>query len=194
MKLRSIALFLAIVLATAAARAQAGVYLSMDAQQFNQIGISSRPVPGSSNNDRPWLFGPGYGVYYDVTRLHTGPVVFGLDVRGDTLRRPYYGSQYDRQDGIFSIRVATKNKYIGSTPYLIGGFGIGHTRVPSRANYSNNLVYQIGIGLDHKIHKNWDWRIIEATAGALGAYQVGYAPNQSNYLINLSTGIVFRLK
>jgi hypothetical protein len=194
MKLRSIALFLAIVLATAAAHAQAGVYLSMDAQQFNQIGISSRPAPGATNNDRPWIFGPGYGIYYDISHLHTGPIVFGLDVRGDTLRRQLYNSQIDRQDGLFSIRVATKDKVIGGTPYIIGGFGIGHTRTPTHTYYSNNLVYQVGLGLDRKIHKGWDWRVFEATAGALGSYQVGYAPNQSNYLITLSTGLVFRLK
>jgi hypothetical protein len=198
MKLRSIALFLAIVLATAAAHAQAGVYVTMDAQQFSQIGVRSQPAAGSGNTDRPWLFGPGYGVYLDITHFHghdlkTGPVVFGIDVRGDTLRRNYYGSQYDRQDGLFSIRVATKNKYIGGTPYVIGGFGIGHTRIPSRTTYNNNIVYQVGVGLDRKIHGKFDWRL-EATGGALGNYPVGYAASQSNYLVTLATGVVFHLK
>ena len=193
MKLRSIALFLAVVLATAAAHAQAGVYVTMDAQQFNQMGVKAIPLPGSANTDRPWLFGPAYGVYYDVTRLHTGPVVIGVDVRGDTLRRPYYGSQFDRQDGIFSLFLATKKTtYFKTRPYIIGGFGIGHTRIPSRTTYNNNFIYQYGIGADRTIHGKFDWRIIEATAGYLGNYPVGYGTNQKNYLISLSTGIVFR--
>jgi hypothetical protein len=193
MKLRSIALFLAVVLATAAAHAQAGVYVTMDAQQFNQMGVKAIPLPGSDNTDRPWLFGPAYGVYLDINRFHTGPVVIGVDARGDTLRRPYYGSQYDRQDGLFSLFVALKKPtYLKLRPYAIGGFGIGHTRVPNSAAYSNNFIYQFGVGADRTIHGKFDWRVIEANAGWLGSYQVGYGVNQSNYLFSVSTGLVFR--
>jgi hypothetical protein len=200
MKLRSIAIFLAVALATAAAHAQAGVYVSMDAQQFNQFGISAHPLPSSKNDDRPWLFGPGFGVYYDVTHIgshniKTGPIVFGLDARGDVLRRPYYGSQYDREDAILDLRIATKKtSFLKTTPYVVAGFGFGHTRIPSRTTYNNNFVYQIGVGVDRKIHGKFDWRIFEATAGALNDYPVGFGSSQYNYLINVSTGIVFRLK
>jgi hypothetical protein len=199
MKLRSLALFLAVALASAAAHAQAGVYLAFDAQQFTQNGVNAVPRP-SGNTDQPWIFGPRYGIYYNFTRLprlgelHTGPVVFGLDVHGDTLRVSEYGSQLDRQDALLSVRVATKNKLMGSTPYIQGGFGIGHTRVPFSATYSNNLIYQFGVGVDHKIRGRLDWRIVEADAGFLGNYVVGHGANQSNYLVTLSTGFVFRIR
>jgi hypothetical protein len=151
------------------------------------------------NVDRPWVFGPGYGVYFDITHLpklgalKTGPVVFGLDARGDTLRVSEYSSTLNRQDGILSLRVAPKKMMMGTTPYLIGGFGIGHTKVPFTTHYQNNFVYQFGIGADRKIHKNIDWRVVEATAGFLGNYTVGGGPGQSNYLVTLGTGLVFRL-
>jgi hypothetical protein len=201
MKLRSIALVVTLALASAAAHAQAGVFLTFNTQQFTQSGIYANP--GTHGNvDKPWLFGPGYGVYVDFTQipklktLKTGPVVLGFDGRGQTLRLSEYGSTLNRQDGIFSLRASLKKPVMGSTVYAIGGFGIGHTKIPFKTYYSNNFVYQFGFGADRKIHKNVDWRVVEATAGFLGDYVVGYGPsaNQSNYLITLGTGLVFRLK
>ena len=199
MKLRSIAIVLSVVLTSAAAQAQAGVYVTFNAQQFTQDGIYANPgIHG--NVDRPWLFGPGYGVYANVTRvpyfgkLKTGPVAVGIDARGDTLRLSEYGSQLNRQDGIFSLRFAPKKPLMGTTPYVQGGFGIGHTRIPFAAHYSNNFIYQFSIGADRKIHKHIDWRIVEASGGFLGNYKVGTAANGSNYMITLGTGLVFRLR
>ncbi|HEY4380521.1 MAG TPA: hypothetical protein VGN01_09260 [Acidobacteriaceae bacterium] len=202
MKLRSIALALvpalSIALATAA-HAQAGVYVTFDAQQFTQDGIYANPgIHG--NVDRPWLFGPTFGVYYDVTHLprlgalKTGPFLVGIDGRGDVLRVSEYGSQLDRTDGLFSIRVATKKKLMNTSPYIQGGFGIGHTRVPFAAHYSNNFIYQFSLGVDRKIHGNFDWRVVEASAGSLANYTTGGGSHPSNYMITLSTGVVYRLR
>jgi hypothetical protein len=234
MKLRTIALVLAVTLAPIAAQAQSGVYLAFDAQQFTQEGIYANPATDAGGNhgniDRPWLFGPVFGVYYDIThipyfgKLKTGPVVVGIDARGDVLRRSEYGSQLDRDDAIFSLRVALKNKFMGTTPYVQGGFGLGHTRVPFATHYSNNLVYQFGLGVDRKIRGKLDWRVVEATAGFLGNYQAGYANSgtiigpgstcgvdpvtgiaslpcassansgNSNYIVTLGTGLVWRFR
>jgi hypothetical protein len=81
---------------------------------------------------------------------------------------------------------------MNSTPYAIGGFGIGHTKVPYATHYSNNFIYQFGVGVDHNIRGHIDWRVVEATAGFLGDYTVGTGPNPSNYLVTLRTGLVFR--
>ena len=175
---------------------------------FSQTGIYANPaVDGGGNHgnvDKPWLFGPGYGVYYDVTRLphfmilkggplKTGPVVVGIDGRGETLRLSEYGSTLNRQDGLFSLRVALKQPISKFTPYVQGGFGIGHTKVPFKTHYANNLIYQFGVGVDRKIAKNIDWRV-EALGGFLGGYTVGAGAGQSNYLITADTGIVFRIR
>jgi len=204
MKLRSMAVALTLALASAAASAQSGLYVTMTAQQFTQDGIYANPGT-HTNKDQPWLFGPGYGIYYDVTRipnlffikarpLKTGPVVLGIDARGETLRYSEYSSTLNRQDGIFSLRLALKTPKMGTTPYLQGGFGIGHTKLPLAVNYTNNFIYQFGIGADHPIRKHIDWRVVEATAGFLGNYKPGTAPNGSNYLITLGTGLVFRFQ
>jgi hypothetical protein len=202
MRLRSIALVVTILLANAVARAQSGVFLTFDAQQFTQEDIYAKPgIHG--NVDRPWVFGPGYGIYYDLNKLpkvpkfgklSKGPVALGIDVRGATLRVSEYGSTLNRQDGIFSLRAAPRNQFMNTTPYLIGGFGIGHTKRPGAANYTNNLIYQFGLGVDRNVRKNIDWRVFEATAGFLGDYVTGTGAHPSNYLVTLRTGVVFRIK
>jgi len=202
MKLRSIAFVLVPALAIAlasAARAQSGAYVTFNAQQFTQDGIYANPGV-HTNVDRPWLYGPGYGIYYNVTHLpklgalKTGPFLVGIDGRGETLRLSEYGSQLDRQDGLFSLRLATKNQFLGTSPYIQGGFGIGHTRIPFAAHYSNNFIYQFSLGADRKIKSHLDWRIVEASAGSLASYTTGTGPNPSNYMVTLSTGIVYRLR
>jgi hypothetical protein len=206
MKLRTIAIVLTVALASAAAHAQSGAFLTFNAQMWTQEGVNTFVTnPGSQNIDRPWLLGPGYGVYFDVTRLpyvgklKTGPVVFGIDARGETLRdRLNYGG-FNEQNGIFSLRVASKGPIKGYTPYITGGFGLGHTRVPGRLSYANNFIYQFGAGVDAKLCKRIDWRVAEVTVGALANYPTGYYPlgvgaNQSNYMIGLGTGLVFRIR
>jgi hypothetical protein len=212
MKLRSIALILSVTLASAAAYAQTGVYITGNAQQFTQEGVLA--IPGThSNIDRPWLFGPTYGIYYDFTRvpgLKKAPIVLGIDARGDTFRLQEYGSQFDRQDGLFSIRVASKKPLkkeymlLKSTPYLQGGFGVGHTRIPARTTYNNNFIYQVSFGADRKLpgkFKKFDWRMFEASLSSLNNYPTGYysyngghGAGQSNYLFTLGTGLVFHLR
>jgi hypothetical protein len=205
MKLRSIALVLSFALVSVAAHAQAGVYVLMQAQQFTQEGVDIPAHANSANVDRPWLYGPAYGVYVNITKLpylgklKTGPVLVGLDARGETLRLSEYGSQFDKEDGFLSLRVSSRHEMFKTTPYIQGGFGIGHTRVPFRTAYSNNLAYQLSIGADHKLSTHIDWRVVEASAGFLQSYSTGYypagiGPNQSNYTVTLGTGFVFRTR
>jgi hypothetical protein len=210
MKLRTIALVLSVALASAAAHAQTGVYVTGDAQQFTQKGVLL--FPGTHTNiDKLWLGGATYGVYYDFNRLpligklKTGPVAVGVDGRGDIFRLSVYGSQIDREDGLFSLRISAKKPMkqvllLGTAPYAQGGFGIGHTRNAFRTSYNNNFIYQFSVGFDRPLshkYKNLDWRVLEVSGGSLANYPTGYysggaGPNQSNHLITVGTGIVFR--
>jgi hypothetical protein len=199
MKLRSLALLFAFVLASAAARAQVGAYASFDSQQFTRNGLVLNPAAGSSNSDKPWLYGPTVGVYYmvghlpkiyKIGQLKTGPIALGLDARGDFLRTA--ASAYSRDDGILSIRAAYKPGIGKFVPYIQGGAGIGHTKVPGQLNYTNNWSYLFAVGADRKIKGRIDWRVVEASAGFLGTYTAGSNPNNSNYMITLGTGIVVR--
>ena len=196
MKLRSIALVLTVALVhPPRAYAQSGVYVTFDAQQFARTGLFANPPKGSGNADKPWVLGPSYGVYYDITHLpklgalKTGPVVVGIDARGDTYRASIYGSQIDRQDGLFSLRVATKRAFWQTTPFIEGGFGIGHTRIPFAQHYSNNFIYQFGIGADRKISRSFDWRVVEVNVGFLGNYGAGQFSNSGTIVTPLGSAI-----
>jgi hypothetical protein len=206
MKLRTIVVVLTVALASAVAYGQSGAYLTFNAQEWTQEGVNTYITnPGSQNIDRPWIFGPGYGVYYDIThlpylgKLKTGPVVFGIDARGETLRLSEYNSTFNEENGLFSLRVATMKPIKGTTPYVQGGFGIAHTKVPGRLSYANNFIYQFSVGADRKLYNKIDWRVIEVSGGALANYPTGYypigaGPNQSNYMLTLGTGLVFRIR
>jgi hypothetical protein len=197
MKLRSITILLAFAIAAAAAHAQSAVYATFDAQDFTRTGLLANPPAGSSNSDSPWLYGPTFGVYYTpshihipkVGTLHTGPILLGIDARGDILRT---NTQYNRDDAIVSIRVTPKTPIGGIRPYIQGGAGEGHTKYPGQLSYSNNWSYLAAIGADRKIKGRFDWRVVEASAGFLGNYKAGLNANNSNYMITVSTGLAVR--
>jgi hypothetical protein len=198
MKLRSVTILFALAVASAAAYAQAGVYATFDAQDFYRSGIVSNPPAGSSNSDSPWLYGPTFGAYYDpatihipkLGTLHTGPIKLGIDGRGDILRTD---TQYSRDDAIVSIRVTPKSPLMGVRPYVQGGAGLGHTKVPGQLNYVNNWSYLLAVGADRKIKGHLDWRVIEGSAGFLGNYKPGLGANATSYIITVGTGLSFRV-
>jgi len=198
MKLRSITILFAFAIAAAAAHAQAGVYATFDAQDFTRTGLLANPPAGSSNSDSPWLYGPTFGAYYTPSHihipmlgtLHTGPFLLGIDARGDILRTD---SAYSRDDAIISIRVTPKTPIGGVVPYIQGGAGEGHTKVPGQITYTNNWSYLLAIGADRKLKGRIDWRVVEASAGFLGNYKAGLNSSESNYIITVASGLVIRL-
>jgi len=189
MKLRSIAVLFAFAIASAAAYAQAGVYATFSAERFSRTGS----VVGVTTSDAPWLYGPTVGAFYTfhkipgIGELKTGPVSIGLDGRGDFM----HGSLYDRADGIISLRVTPKHLVKNIMPYIQGGAGIGHTKIPHALTFSNNWSYLFAAGADRRIKEHVDWRVFEFSGGFLGDYSAGIASNQSNYMLTLSTGLVF---
>lgn len=195
MNLRSIAVLFALAGASIAARAQAGVYAMFDAQQFSRTGLLASPVAGSSNSDNPWLYGTTFGGYYMVSHLpmvgalHTGPVAVGVDGRGTIVRT---NTPYSRDDATISIRVATRNTFATVKPYVQGGAGVGHTKVPGQTNFTNNWSYIFAVGADRKLNKMVDWRVFDVSGGFMGDYVAGSNVNNSNHILNFATGVVVR--
>ena len=197
MKLRSIAILLGCAVVSAAAYAQAGAYAMFDAQQFHRSGLLASPAAGSSNSDSPWLYGTTFGAFYTihklplVGKLRTGPVAVALDGRGTIVRTD---TQYSRDDAIISLRLSPKSTYRIFTPYVQGGAGLGHTKVPGQAEYyTNNWSYLFAVGADRKLTKRLDWRVVEVSGGFMGNYVAGSATSNSNRILNFATGIVLRI-
>ncbi len=196
MKLRFIAVLFALVVASAPANAQSGVYAMFDAQQFTRSGLLASPAAGSSNSDGSWLYGTTFGAFYTFHKipkfgeLHTGPVALGVDGRG-TIVRTY--SPLTRDDGIISLRVSTRNPFASVKPYIQGGAGIGHTKVRGQSNFTNNWSYLFAAGIDRKIKKHVDWRVVEVSGGFLGNYTSGNNVSNSNHILNFASGLVVTL-
>jgi hypothetical protein len=195
MKLRSLAVLFAFVAASAVAvRAQSAAYATFDAQQFTRNGILASPPSGSSNSDSPWLYGTTFGGYYTfpaiafphLFKLPTGPVKLGIDGRGTIVRTT---GQYSRDEAIVSLRVTPKKPIGKFTPYVQGGAGLGHTKIPGQLNYTNNWNYVFGVGLDRKLSKLVDWRVFEVSGGFMSNYVAGSNVNNTNHLLDFATGI-----
>ena len=196
MKLRSIALLFACALITStAAHAQAGAYAMFDAEQFTRDGLFQNPPTGHSNSDSPWLYGPTFGAFYTITHVpklgevHTGPIRIGIDGRGSILRT---NTQYSRSLAIVSLRITPKHEWAHIMPYVQGGAGLGHTKVPGQANFTNNWDYVFAAGADRKLGHNLDWRVVEVSGGFMGDYVAGTSTNNSNHHLDFATGIVYR--
>jgi hypothetical protein len=195
MNLRSLAVLFALAGASFAARAQGGVYAMFDAQQFTRTGLLATPPAGSSNSDSPWLYGTTFGAYYMFTHvpvlgtLHTGPIAIGLDGRGTIVRT---NTPYNRDDGTISVRISTKNTFATVKPYVQGGAGIGHTKVPGQTFFANDLSYIFAVGADRRLSKRVDWRVVDVSGGFLGNYQSGNNVSNTNHILNFATGLVVR--
>lgn len=195
MKLRSLALFSALLVASVAAHAQSAAYAMFDAQQFTRNGLYVAPPSGVSNSESPWLYGTTFGAYYTITRLPfvpklpTGPVAVGLDGRGTIVRT---NSQYSRDEAIVSLRLSTKAPVMNLTPYVQGGAGLGHTKVPGQLNFTNNWNYDFAVGADRRLTKLLSVRV-EVSGGFMANYVAGTNVNNSNHLLNFAGGLLIHI-
>ena len=187
MKRPQVLILLALALVPIAARAQLALYATVDADRRSQSNLFAFPPAGSSNDSSTWLYGPTVGVYYDF--IHLGPLVAGVDLRGEFVR----GSGYTRNSGLGGVRVAIKPPILPIKPYVQGSLGVAHTNGPGSPTYANNLEYRIAGGLDLTVLPRIDWRILEVGGGSLVNYSFGSGFNQSNSLLSFGTGLVFRV-
>ena len=172
MKLRSIALVLAVALASAAAYAQSGVYADHGRPAVYPGGhhsirtpaaIPISTVPGSSAPATVFTTTLPIPVLLPLlNKLKTGPVVIGIDGRGDTLRRTELRLATRSPGRPFQPPRRPQEQCSRAHPLSSGRLRHRpHQSSRSQAHYSNNFIYQFGIGADHKIHKNIDWRVLK---------------------------------
>ena len=140
MKLRALALLLAVVVSSTSAIAQVGIYGKFDVTRLSTGTSNASETPG-------WYEGGGLGVYYDF--IHLGPVGFGADLRGNLLT----GNQQKFRSALFGLRLAIKPPILPIRPYVQGSAGIGGGTHGGLANagsiYSNKFEYQVLGGLDY---------------------------------------------
>lgn len=183
MKLRALALILAVVLSSTSAIAQVGIYGKFDVARLSTGASDAFETPG-------WYDGGGLGVYYDF--IHLGPIGFGADLRGDLLT----GNQQKFRSALFGLRLAINPPIRPIRPYVQGSVGIGGGTHGGLANagsiYSNKFEYQVLGGLDYTFFTHVDWRVAEFGYGRITGISTGASASPVN-LFTVATGIVLRL-
>jgi hypothetical protein len=180
MNLRRLTLLLAIVLTTAAANAQVGIYGKFDAIRHTD-SLTASPST--------WFYGPGAGIYYDA--LHLGTLSLGADLRGDLL----FGQDQHYRSALIGLRLAAKPPILPIRPYIQGSVGIGATKATGQSNlpihFTSKFQYQIAGGVDFTLLPHVDWRVAEVGYTRLTGISSGTAAPISS-LLSVSTGLVFR--
>jgi hypothetical protein len=192
MKLRSLAVVVALTFATFAAHAQTGIYLNPVAIRVsNSIDEGQFAFLGNDVTSRVF-YGYSLGVYNDF--YHAGKLNAGLDARLSDL----HANNAMLRSYLLGARVTGSPFARPIKPYVQISFGTGTTKAPVSTVMIRKLDYVLYGGVDYTLHKHVDWRVGEigygqvttissADTGGGGTLAVP-AANQ----ISFSSGLVFR--
>jgi hypothetical protein len=101
-------------------------------------------------------------------------------------------SPYSRDEAIVSLRLSPRKTMMNLMPYIQGGAGLGHTKVPGQTFFTNNWDYDFAVGADRSLTKLLAVRV-EVSGGFMGDYAAGTNVNNSNHLLNFAGGLVIRI-
>ena len=193
MKLRLIAAFAGLAMATGAVQAQVGIYLTpMAARISNSTADNSVFAFLGPNNTSRYFEGFGIGAYDDL--FHSGGLSAGVDVKVDLLRGG--GSQVN--SFLVGGRVSFKPVAIPIRPYVAVNGGVGGTKAAHNPLYVSKAEYGAQVGIDYPLGKFVDFRVAEVGFSSLQTVS-GETVNSgrplppASRLITFGTGIVFRL-
>lgn len=182
MRLRWLALLLGVVVSSAPAFAQVGIYGEFDATRLSTGTTNVFETPG-------WYEGGGAGIYYDF--IHLGPIGFGADLHGNLLS----GNQEKFRSLLGGLRLVIKPPILPIRPYVQGSIGVGGATHGGLANagsiYTNKLEYQVLGGLDYTFFPHLDWRVAEAGYGRITGISSGASASPVN-LFTIGSGVVLR--
>ena len=193
MKLRFLAAIIGFAMATGAAHAQIALYatpiVSRISNSTPDTSVFAFLGPGSTSR----IFeGFGIGVYDDF--YHAPRFDAGIDVRGNIMR----GAGAQLNSFLLGARVAFKPVSFPVKPYVELLGGVGGSKAAHNPLYVSKAQYSVSAGADYPLGKRVDWRVLEVGYSSVqtissGIENSGPLPPSSN-LINLSTGIVIRIK
>lgn len=194
MKLRH--LFSALLLATAgsfasAAQAQAGIYLNPVATHFHIADPDSGAFSflGDGQTSR-WFGGIDWGGYYDFHHARSYNV--GIDIR-DTI---VHGNNAKLNSFNVGVRVSGNPMRYGFKPYGQLSIGAGHTKPELSTVGVTRAAWAVTGGLDHRIAKYVDFRMIEVSYGTVTTISSEQKGSDTHVpaarMISLSSGLVFR--
>jgi hypothetical protein len=195
MKLRSlvVAVF-ASALATVAAQAQIGLYITPEATRISNSTADTGPFAFLGQNSTSQMFyGATIGGYYDFFQSTQGLHV-GIDVRDSIV----HGNNAALNSFLVGVRFSGKPASLPFRPYFQGSVGAATSRAPTNSLHVTRATYAAFVGADYPINRHIDWRVLEigyGSATTVSSNTVGGTSSvPSASLLHFSTGIVFRIR
>ncbi len=196
MKLRLLALaasLTAITLVPGVSRAQIGIYVTPVFTRVSNSQVDNGTFSFLGPNTTSRIFsGGGVGVFDDFK--HSGALDLGGDIRW-TIQQ---GNTAHLNQFLFGPRLAFRPTRFPARPYVEVVGGLGETTAETNPQPQNRFGFGFLGGVDYKLSKHIDFRVIEVGYGNLQTISTQSHTNvpplpPSSMLINFSSGIVFRL-
>ena len=191
MRLKFLLPAFALALSTAAAHAQAGIYLN---PIFTRVSISTQdtgPFAFLGQNKTSRIFGGVMlGGYYEFS--HQPKFDVGVDLRDEI----EHSNNASLNSFLIGLRVSTKPMVFQLKPYVEIVGGEGRSESPLSPVHVTKAEYGGFLGLDKRLNRHVDWRIVELGYSSVttisSAIYNGPTPIPAAKMINASTGFVFR--
>jgi opacity protein-like surface antigen len=184
---------LAVLLSSAAAHAQIGVYLNPVAIRVSNSVKDTGPFAFlGQNSTSQVLFGYSLGGYDDF--FHSGKLGAGIDMRLQDL----HANNAMLRDFFLGVRVSGTPWERPIKPYVGASVGVTTTKPPESTVHTTKGAYLIMAGADYTLARHVDLRMIEVGYGSLttvSSATVGTGGNTvipASKMLTFSSGLVFR--
>ncbi len=191
MKLRWLFPAVGLLLLTAGARAQIGIYVNPMATHITDSTADNGVFTFLGPNNTSRTFGGvAIGGYYDLA--HDPKFDIGVDVR-DELE---HGGGALLNSFLFGVRLDGKPANSRLRPYVQVSGGIGTSRGELSVQRANKAMVKVYGGLDYKLSPHVDFRTLEVGYGSvtvINSSLYGFPPViPAAKLLSFSSGLVFR--
>lgn len=141
-------------------------------------------------NNTPHVYGGTFGIF---DTMPVGPVAVGFDVRIGLMNRGGTGQPFTDaalDEGQLGLRVAYREWKLPIRPYAEALVGAAYWRggLGVRRNDADHFLMQAVGGVDLKLYRKLQWRVVEIAYGRMGGVPNFVEPTM------LSSGLVLVLK
>jgi hypothetical protein len=152
----------------------------------------SGPYAFLGNHNTSAIFGGiDFGGYYNFS--HQPGFDLGIDLRDEI----QHGNSATLNSFLVGPRIAFNPMAYGLKPYLQLGVGSGRSVSPYNPTPTTKLEYAVSGGIDKRLNRHFDFRVIEIGYGSVTAASSSQHNGNTSIpavkLLNFSTGFVIRL-
>ncbi len=193
MKLRFLALCLALAFTSIAAHAQVGLYINPVGIHISNSSTDTGPFAFLGDNVTSRMFyGVNIGGYDDFFK--SDKIAAGIDIR-DSFSN---GNRATLNSFLVGARVAANSATSNFKPYAQLMLGVGTTKPPTTGVHVSKVQYGVFGGVDYTIASHVDFRVVELGYGGVSTTSSANYNGLNSYpasrLFSVSSGLVFTIK